>query len=39
LAFGGEIKRGVLEIRFDKVNLSEIGKAVSEKIKNVTSNS
>jgi len=38
LAFGGEIKRGVLEIKFEKDNLSEVGRTVAEKIKRVASN-
>jgi nanoRNase/pAp phosphatase (c-di-AMP/oligoRNAs hydrolase) len=35
LAFGGEIRRGVLEIKFEKSDLAEVGKAVAEKIKNI----
>jgi nanoRNase/pAp phosphatase (c-di-AMP/oligoRNAs hydrolase) len=35
LAFGGEIRRGVLEIRLEKRDLAEVGKAVAEKIKKV----
>jgi len=33
LAFGGEIKRGLLEIKFDKADLAEVGKSIAEKIK------
>jgi nanoRNase/pAp phosphatase (c-di-AMP/oligoRNAs hydrolase) len=35
LAFGGEIKRGTLEIKFEKSNLSEVGKSMAEKIKSL----
>lgn len=35
LAFGGEIKRGVLEIKFGNGNLFEVGKAVEKKIKSL----
>lgn len=37
LAFGGEIRRGVLEIKFDKANLEEVGKAIAEKIRKIVS--
>lgn len=35
LAFGGEIRRGILEIKFEKSNLTGVGKSVAEKIKNI----
>lgn len=33
LALGGEIRRGILEIKFENGNLSEVGKIMAEKIK------
>lgn len=38
LAFGGEIKKGLLEIKFNKSNLNDVGKIVSEKIKKTINN-
>ena len=38
LAFGGEIRRGVLEIKFQNGNLSEVGKAVAEKLRSIINN-
>jgi nanoRNase/pAp phosphatase (c-di-AMP/oligoRNAs hydrolase) len=35
LAFGGEIRRGILEIKFEKSDLKELGKIISEKMKSL----
>jgi nanoRNase/pAp phosphatase (c-di-AMP/oligoRNAs hydrolase) len=35
LNFGGEIKKGFLELKTDESNLNEVGKGIAEKIKNI----
>lgn len=36
LNFGGEIKKGMIELRTENGNLAEVGKGIAEKMKNIT---